>query len=80
MKQHMTYEERAKIFRERFRKVRERDSTWWETADKVCTTPDAAKNWGNKHMPSTATIIKIAEVYDVSIDWLMGLTDARRMP
>lgn len=61
----------------RIRKLRERDSLSQKTlANTLGITQQAVAKWeGGKAEPDTAMILNIANIFDVSTDYLLGRTD-----
>ena len=65
------------VFKERFRDTFGSDSQ--ETVGKKLnmTQGNVSKLLSGAQQPTLDTIYRIAEVYDVSVDWLMGLSERR---
>ena len=50
-----------------------------QMAEDINSNHQAVYNWMTKYIfPRSDTIIKICKAYDVSADWLLGLTDERK--
>jgi transcriptional regulator with XRE-family HTH domain len=65
------------VLGERIRKLRERDGLSQKTlANKLGITQQAVAKWeGGKAEPDTTMILNIANIFDVSTDYLLGGTD-----
>ncbi|MDE6705622.1 MAG: helix-turn-helix domain-containing protein [Treponemataceae bacterium] len=47
-----------------------------ELADKLCVTKQSVSNWENENiMPSIEMLIRIAEIFGVTTDFLLGLSE-----
>lgn len=47
-----------------------------ELANKLCVTKQSVSNWENENiMPSIEMLIKIAEIFGVTTDFLLGLSE-----
>lgn len=61
-------------FSERLRLLRGA-TTQRETADALGVNPASYANWENRREPPYDMLVKIAEYYDVTVDYLIGRTD-----
>ena len=54
--------------------------TQYEMANQIGISPHLIGSWTNKYMfPSAQTIINICNAFNVSADWLLGLSDEREL-
>lgn len=68
------------MFAEKIRLLRkERNMTQAEVGAKVGLTMRGYQNMELGSEPRYSSILRIAEFYDVSVDWLMGRTDKREV-
>lgn len=69
------------MFQERLRKLRiERDLSQDEVGQSLNLSGRTIGNYeSGKRMPALDTLISLAEFYEVSIDYLLGRTDNRRL-
>ncbi|MGE5552950.1 MAG: helix-turn-helix domain-containing protein [Betaproteobacteria bacterium] len=67
---------------DRLRKEREKKGwTQAQAADKAGITSQALSNYEREYRdPDTATLSRLAQIYGVSVDYLLGHTDDRMIP
>lgn len=68
---------RQKIFCERLKKLRlENNLSLRQLAEQISSTKQAISNWENEYRaPSLEAAIEIANYFEVSLDYLVGLSD-----
>ena len=51
-----------------------------ELAEKLCVTKQSVSNWENENiMPSIEMLMKIANIFGVTTDFLLGLTESHTL-
>ncbi len=66
----------CKVFSYRFKQLISKEPNQTSVAEKLLTTQPNISMWKNgSRMPSAADLLRIAKLYDVSVDWLLGLDD-----
>lgn len=64
------------IFTERFNKLIEQEKSQTAVAEKIGTKRQNIKNWKEgKFTPDITALFSICKAYNVSADWLIGITD-----
>lgn len=64
------------IFTERFNKLIEQEKSQTAIAEKIGTSRQNIKNWKEgKCTPDIVALFSICKAYNVSADWLIGITD-----
>ncbi len=73
--------ERAETFLNRYRQLKaEKNLTDYAVAQKLHISTSYTTNWKNKnYIPSIVNLIVLSEIFDVSIDYLIGRTDERKI-
>lgn len=67
-----------KIFSQRVRELRlENGWTQEELAEKVGLKKQTINGIENKHTTKIEIVVKLASIFNVSVDYLLGLTDKR---
>lgn len=68
------------VFASRFRGLRaEKGLTQREVAQRLDVSPTTVASWEQeKNNPGLDTLVDIAHLFDVSVDYLLGLTDNKR--
>lgn len=60
--------------------LQESELSEWEFPLKIFSTKKSLDNWlDGKALPSTEVLYMMSEVYNASIDWIMGKTDVREV-
>jgi len=69
--------EKKSIFAQRLIKARRfKGMRQFDLAEKLCCMEHSVCSWEtDKGFPRVETLISIADLFDVSIDWLLGRTD-----
>ena len=64
----------SKIFGSRIKSIREgKQCTQAEMAEELNCSQQTINVWENgKHTPKISTLVKVADTYNVTIDWLLG--------
>lgn len=68
------------VFANRFKGLRaEKGYTQKDVADLLGISPTAVASWEQeRNNPNLDTLVQIAKLFDVSVDYLLGLTDIRQ--
>ena len=64
-------------FLQRFKELTGETATQQDIADKIGTPRQSVGNWLSGMIPNTAQLDKIAKAYNVSINWLTGVSDVK---